>query len=59
MAIRERALDRIGPILSDGTPMGDLIDVERHEASLRLFSDPEVWQLEQKYLFARSWILLR
>jgi nitrite reductase/ring-hydroxylating ferredoxin subunit len=58
MAVRERDLGVIGPVLSDGTPLADLIDVERREASLRLLHDPEVYELELEYLFARSWLIL-
>jgi nitrite reductase/ring-hydroxylating ferredoxin subunit len=47
-----------GPLLSDGTPISELFDLENHEVSLRLFSDPEVWKLEQRYLFARTWNML-
>jgi phenylpropionate dioxygenase-like ring-hydroxylating dioxygenase large terminal subunit len=32
-----------------------LIDVERREASLRLFSDVEVYRAEQQWLFGRCW----
>jgi nitrite reductase/ring-hydroxylating ferredoxin subunit len=56
MAIREHDLQSFtGPILSDGTLISDLIDVEHKVASLRLFSDPEVYRAEQKWLFGRSW----
>jgi phenylpropionate dioxygenase-like ring-hydroxylating dioxygenase large terminal subunit len=57
MAIRERDLTRgsAGPILSDGTPIADLIDVDNKVASLRLFSDPEVYRAEQQWLFGRAW----
>jgi nitrite reductase/ring-hydroxylating ferredoxin subunit len=44
-----------GPVLSDGTPVASLIDVEKRTASLRLFSDPEVYQAEQQWLFGRCW----
>jgi phenylpropionate dioxygenase-like ring-hydroxylating dioxygenase large terminal subunit len=58
MAVREPDLREIGPILSDGTPVGDLVDVERRETSLRLLSDPEVFRLEQKLLFEKVWQLV-
>src|SRR5581483_5525354 len=45
----------IGPLLSDGTPISDLIDLDRGRMSLRLFSDPEVYQAELRWLFARTW----
>lgn len=44
-----------GAILSDGTPVASLIDVDNRTASLRLFSDPEVYQAEQRWLFSRTW----
>ncbi|MCU1360037.1 MAG: aromatic ring-hydroxylating dioxygenase subunit alpha [Ilumatobacteraceae bacterium] len=57
MSTQERELTKgfTGPILSDGTPIADLIDVENKVASLRLFSDPEVYRAEQQWLFGRSW----
>ena len=45
----------VGAVLSDGTPVTSLIDVERREVSLRLFSDPEVYRAEQQFLFGRCW----
>ena len=41
--------------LSDGTPIASLIDREKREVSPRVFSDPEVYQLEMERLFARTW----
>lgn len=41
--------------LSDGTPIASLIDRERREISPRVFSDPEVYQLEMERLFSRTW----
>ena len=46
---------RVGPILSDGTSIADLVDMESAVMSLRLFSDPEVYQAELRDLFARTW----
>src|SRR5438445_617655 len=43
------------PILSDGTPVSKLIDLDRHEVSMRVLSDPEVYDIELKQLFARAW----
>ena len=57
MALTERT-DTIGPILSDGTPVADLIDVKNKEVALRLFSDPEVYRYELQYLFARAWQII-
>jgi nitrite reductase/ring-hydroxylating ferredoxin subunit len=47
---------RRGPVLSDGTALRDLIDFERREVAMRVLSDPEIHRLEQKRIFARSWI---
>jgi nitrite reductase/ring-hydroxylating ferredoxin subunit len=56
VAVSERDLiGSTGPVLSDGTPVASLIDEERRIASLRLFSDPEVYRIEQQYLFGRAW----
>ncbi|MCU1361253.1 MAG: aromatic ring-hydroxylating dioxygenase subunit alpha, partial [Ilumatobacteraceae bacterium] len=58
MAVHEPDLNAsttIGPVLADGTPLASLIDLERREVSLRLFSDPEVYEIEQRELFGRAW----
>jgi nitrite reductase/ring-hydroxylating ferredoxin subunit len=47
-----------GPLLSDGTAVANLFDLDKRETSLRVFSDPEVFDLEQQYLFAKMWNLL-
>lgn len=47
-----------GPVLSDGTPLEDLIDLEQHEVSMRLLTDPEVFRLELERLFSRAWTVL-
>jgi phenylpropionate dioxygenase-like ring-hydroxylating dioxygenase large terminal subunit len=49
---------QFGPVLRDGTPVADLIDVERREVSMRLLSDPEIYDLELQRLFGRAWTLL-
>jgi phenylpropionate dioxygenase-like ring-hydroxylating dioxygenase large terminal subunit len=46
------------PVLRDGTPMGSLVDRTRREVSLRVMSDPEIYELELKRIFARTWILV-
>jgi phenylpropionate dioxygenase-like ring-hydroxylating dioxygenase large terminal subunit len=48
----------VGPMLSDGTAVSSLFNLEKREVSLRLFSDPEVFELEQEHLFARMWNLM-
>jgi nitrite reductase/ring-hydroxylating ferredoxin subunit len=47
---------RTGPILSDGTPLADLIDTDKREVSMRVLSDPEIYRLELERLFGRSWV---
>jgi nitrite reductase/ring-hydroxylating ferredoxin subunit len=58
VAVQERDLEQVGPVLADGTRLIDLIDVERREVSLRVFADPEVYQVEQRLLFGRMWNLM-
>lgn len=41
--------------LSDGSPISSLIDRERREISPRVFSDPEIYQLEMESLFSKTW----
>jgi phenylpropionate dioxygenase-like ring-hydroxylating dioxygenase large terminal subunit len=55
--LAERDLrDRIGPVLSDGTTLRDLIDFDKREVSLRVLSDPELHRVELQKVFARNWI---
>jgi len=49
---------RTGPVLSDGTTLRELIDFDRHEVSLRVFSDPDIYRLELRRIFARTWLLV-
>ena len=49
---------RVGPILSDGTLVRDLIDLERREVSLRVLNDPEIHELELDRIFGRAWNLV-
>jgi len=56
MSIEGRLAARVGPILSDGTPVRDLIDLDKHEVSTRVLNDPEIYRLELKKIFAQSWI---
>jgi len=41
--------------LSDGTRISDLVDAEKGIISPRIFVDPEIYQLEMKKVFAKSW----
>ncbi|HVX22628.1 MAG TPA: Rieske 2Fe-2S domain-containing protein [Acidimicrobiales bacterium] len=42
--------------LSDGTHIEDLIDRENRMVAARVFTDPEIYELEQERLFGSSWI---
>jgi len=41
--------------LADGTPIASLIDRDKREISPRVYSDPEIYQLEMERVFARTW----
>src|SRR5271155_3556497 len=56
MSVEGRLATRVGPILSDGTPVRDLIDLDNHEVSTRVLYDPEIYRLELKKIFAQAWI---
>ena len=56
MAIESDRRIGTGPMLSDGTLLRDLIDLERREVSMRVLSDPEIYRLELDKIFARSWV---
>jgi nitrite reductase/ring-hydroxylating ferredoxin subunit len=57
--LTERDLkSRVGPILSDGTLVRDLIDLERREVSMRVLNDPEIHELELRRIFARTWVIV-
>jgi phenylpropionate dioxygenase-like ring-hydroxylating dioxygenase large terminal subunit len=47
-----------GTVLSDGTPLDDMFDLDNREVSFRLLNDPEVYRLEQKHLFSRAWTIV-
>ena len=49
---------RVGPILTDGTAVRDLVDFDKHEISMRVNNDPALHRLELARVFARSWIAL-
>jgi phenylpropionate dioxygenase-like ring-hydroxylating dioxygenase large terminal subunit len=42
-------------VLSDGTPVGSLVDFERREVSVRTLSDPDIYRLELHKVWAQSW----
>jgi nitrite reductase/ring-hydroxylating ferredoxin subunit len=56
MSIEGKLAARVGPILSDGTPLRDLIDLDNHEVSMRVMYDPEIHRLELDRIFTRAWI---
>ena len=58
MALTEERRGQSGPILSDGTPFSDLIDLDRREVSLRVLSDPEIYELEQRHLWGKAWVFI-
>jgi phenylpropionate dioxygenase-like ring-hydroxylating dioxygenase large terminal subunit len=51
-------LTTVGPVLSDGTPLSDLVNLRTREVSMRVLADPEIHKLELQKLFARTWLLL-
>ncbi|MDB5424629.1 MAG: (2Fe-2S)-binding protein [Phenylobacterium sp.] len=51
-------LNAVGPVLSDGTPLRELIDLNSREVAMRVLADPEIHRLELKKIFARTWQLV-
>jgi nitrite reductase/ring-hydroxylating ferredoxin subunit len=50
------ALDRVSPdVLPDGTPLSSLIDRDRREIAMRVLVDPDLYRIELKRLFGRTW----
>lgn len=45
-------------VLADGTPLASLIDRQKREISLRMMSDPEIYELELQKLWAKAWVLV-
>jgi PAH dioxygenase large subunit len=58
MLTESELASRVGPVLSDGTRLRDLFDLEKREWSLRLLHDPEIYQLELERIWARSWVFV-
>jgi phenylpropionate dioxygenase-like ring-hydroxylating dioxygenase large terminal subunit len=54
--IHDTLAGRTGPVLQDGTPVVDLIDLDRREVSMRVLSDPELYRLELQKIHARAWM---
>lgn len=44
--------------LSDGATIDDLINVETHEVKMRTLSDTELYKIEQRRIFGKTWLLL-
>ena len=42
------------PVLSDGTKIADLINLETREVSMRLLSDHEVYKIEMERIFGKT-----
>lgn len=42
-------------LLSDGTPISGLIDHDSQEIAMRVLIDPDLYQVELRHLFGRSW----
>lgn len=51
-------LTKPGPILRDGTPVENLINEAKHEVSLRVMHDREIYDLEMERIFGRTWLLI-
>ena len=51
-------LDRTRTTLSDGTTIDDLINVQTREVQLRAISDPELYDIEMRKVFGKTWLLL-
>jgi phenylpropionate dioxygenase-like ring-hydroxylating dioxygenase large terminal subunit len=43
-------------VLSDGTSLRDLVRVDHGLIAARVFTDPEIYQLELERIFLRSWV---
>ncbi|MDO8363961.1 MAG: aromatic ring-hydroxylating dioxygenase subunit alpha [Actinomycetota bacterium] len=43
------------PVLADGVFLDELFDLDYREVSMRVLSDPEIYQLELDRLFPRTW----
>lgn len=47
-----------GPVLRDGTTVESLVDLQMREVKLRALSDPEIYEIEQRKVFGKVWLLL-
>lgn len=46
------------PMLADGTRLSELINHDTREVAMRALADPELYRLEMKKIFARTWVFL-
>jgi nitrite reductase/ring-hydroxylating ferredoxin subunit len=51
-------LTTVGPVLSDGTPLRDLVNLHTREVSMRVLADPEIYRLELDRIFTKTWQLV-
>jgi phenylpropionate dioxygenase-like ring-hydroxylating dioxygenase large terminal subunit len=51
-------LTRTPPMLSDGTAIEDLVNIETREVRLRVLADVELYDLEMERIFGKTWIML-
>ncbi|ODU04431.1 MAG: hypothetical protein ABS81_10290 [Pseudonocardia sp. SCN 72-86] len=52
-------MTRLGPpVLADGTPLRDLVDIDGRSVATRVLSDPEIFELEQHRIWSREWIFV-
>lgn len=51
-------LTHSNPVLSDGTRISDLINLDTREVKMRVLSDAELYQFEMEKIFARTWVFL-
>ncbi|MDX2937787.1 aromatic ring-hydroxylating oxygenase subunit alpha [Streptomyces ipomoeae] len=56
MLTQREARAGLGPILADGTTVGELVDIDRREVSARVIHDRELYELELRNIFAKAWI---
>src|SRR5882724_2111167 len=45
-------------VLTDGTRIEDLVSLQTREVTMRVLSDPEIYDLELQRIFAKTWLLL-
>jgi len=57
MALTEQA-PPAGPLLRDGTRLSELMDPAHREVSMRLLSDPDIYQYELQNIFGRCWTFI-